>query len=669
MNRSLQTVIHLIILLGCCGSADAEWREEIGYSRLQLLLGSGFFTVPVQGFAQAEASLSAETAIFEPNTASPNYAGKTFDHLSGTSQISSHADEVATYFYGNTTSLVTGDCPVDLYFADDWVETALLKRGSGSMPGVQSRAVENHSWIGTDLPESEVQEIDRRLDFAIDRDGFVCVLGVNNGNSTTLPSILCQSYHTLSVGLANGNHSAGFTYNDGAGRIKPDIVAPADYTSFATPMVASAAGLLYAKLAAPPYSLTGADLPRVIKSLLLASATKDTVAGWSNSPSVPLDLRYGAGELNIHHACGTLLAGRMTASTSTESSSRGWSAESVPPSGSKTYFFNIPAGPAPPFSATLTWHRQVTGHRTGPTVNWTSSLADLNLRLHQASGFTVGAAVSESLSLVDNVELISSPALPPGQYALVIENLSTADTPYALAWHSLPAVTIAAPVPHAKEVSGEAAQMTITRSGDTAIPLYVPLVTSGNAVAGTDFTPLPPSVTIPAGQSTVTLQISPLPDDLAEGNRNLTVGIGTDFALVRDATSAAIITIEDKPFDAWRFAHFTMEQLSDPAVSSATADPDADQLANLVEYAVASDPLESGISPVVAGETGGFLTLGADKSETATDIGWSAEVSGDLGTWEPAVIVENTPTHFQARDPIQRTAADKRFIRLKISRP
>ena len=203
-----------------------------------------------------------------------------------------------------------GATDVDLYDANNWLGSGFLNHQQSpyQRPSVETRAVQNHSWIGS--AGSYDTEINQRLDYAIDRDGFVCVVGENNGNSTTLPRLLGQSYHAISVGRDDGAHSAGFTTIDGTGRIKPDIVAPSaspeNATSWTTPMVASTAGLLYAKLAAAPYSLTGADKPRVIKALLLASATKNTVPSWANTSSRPLDLRYGAGELNAYHAYSTL---------------------------------------------------------------------------------------------------------------------------------------------------------------------------------------------------------------------------------------------------------------------------------------------------------------------------------------------------------------------------
>ncbi|MEO5714057.1 MAG: S8 family serine peptidase [Luteolibacter sp.] len=645
----------------------ADWKDEIGYTRLQLLAGAELPFAPTQGFTQVEAP--ENTTNYTPDTTNSNFTGKTFALRSGPSGVSSHATTVANNFYGNTTSLPSDNIPVDLFNANGYIGMDFLKTGSFNEPAVETHAVQNHSWIAATY--SSADEANQRLDYAINRDGFVCVVGENNGNTTVLPDLLGQSYHTISVGLVNGSHSAGFTTLDGIGRIKPDIVAPDGATSFATPMVSSAAGLLYSKLASLAPTLAAPDKPRVIKALLLASATKDTVTSWSNTSARPLDIRYGAGELNVNHAYNDLRAGRATASNSTFLKSRGWAAESVSGNSAKTYYFTIPAGAAsPPFCAALTWHRVITDGRSGS--NWgnlTTSIANLNLRLYQANGFSPGSAVSDSLSTVDNVELVYQSALAPGNYALVVENASAAATDYGLAWHSLPAVSIVATSPTAREINQQQGLITITRNGDTTLPLYVPIWVSASALANSGFQPLPSSVTIPAGQSSTTLPVIPIADDLAEGGRSVTVAIASDFGLVRDPGQTALVTIEDKPFDAWRFANFTSVELNDSGTSGANADPDGDQLPNLIEYAMNLDPKNSGVAPVSSGVQSDYLSISATKNAGATDITWSAEVCADLVTWSPAVVLTNTTTTFAARDNITTSTAEKRMIRLRITRP
>jgi len=642
----------------------ADWREQIGFTRLQEIAAAELPNNPSQGFSQIEA-ITPDLSAYAPNTAASNFSGKTFSFKSGTSVESPHATSVANFFYGNGTSLLGGNIAVDLYSANSWLGSGFLKTGLFSAPSIENRAVQNHSWISTSY--SQTAEANRRLDFAINRDGFVCVVGVNNGNSTVLPDLLAQSYHTLSVGLTNGSHSAGVTTLDGNDRIKPELVAPADATSFSTPMVSSAAALLFAKLTAD-HVLAKADRPRVIKALLLASTRKDTVASWQNTSTRPLDLRFGAGELNIHHAYKILRAGRATASQSLSQKNCGWAAESVSANSNKAYFFTIPAGSIPsPFAAALTWHRAVTSGLFGS--NWTATLANLNLRLHQADGFTLGAAIAESNSLVDNVEHIFQAQLAPGDYAIIVQNLSNSATAFGLAWHGLPDVRISASSPIARESDLQQGEFTLTRSGDTVLPLFVPLVQSGTAIPGTDFLTIPNSVIIPAGASSIQIRVTPIADSLVQGGRSLVLGIAQDFTFVRNPSETATVTIEDKPFDAWRFLVFSSAQLADPLVSEPLADPDADGLPNLLEYALAIDPLVPGSSALTFAQSDGFITLQAFKNPAATDLLWVAEVSDDLENWAPAVTLLDSPQEFLGRDSELSETYPARFIRLRITRP
>ena len=643
----------------------ADWKEEIGFTRLQLLAGAELPTSPTLGATQVEA-FYPNTTNYAPDTSSPLFTGKTFLEKSGASGASMHAQQVAENFYG-TGSLQPGAAAVDLFEVQNWVNAGFLNYG-GAEPVSEVRAVQNHSWAGSFGNTTIDTEISRRLDYAINRDAFVCAVGLFNedANHPVHAQLLCQTYNTISVGRDDGLHTKGFTTLDGSGRTKPDIVAPSAYpnafTSFTTPMVASAAGLLHAKVSAAPFSLTGADRPRVVKALLMAAARKDTVPAWDNTAARPLDDVYGAGELNILHAYNALRAGKKTAG-STQHGMRGWAAESVG-SSTMTYYIHIPSGaPSTPFCAALVWHRVV------PYPSLNPSLANLSLRLHHASGSTTGTLIAESLSTVDNVELIHQTALPPGDYALVVSKISGSTTPYALAWHSLPAVTVAATAPTAREIDGQTGTVTLTRTGDTTLPLHVPLSIGGTAVAGSHYQALPASITIPAGQTSATLQIIPISDFLAQGDRSVTLAVAADFAIAANPAQSAAVTIQDKPFDEWRFPRFTSPELANPAISGENADPDGDQLPNLVEYALNLAPKTPNLSPVAMIDSGGYLALSAPKNLAATDITWAAETSGTLTAWTSATILTNTSASFLARDTVLKTSASRRFIRLKILRP
>ena len=74
----------------------------------------------------------------------------------------------------------------------------------------------------------------------------------------------------------------------------------------------------------------------------------------------------------------------------------------------------------------------------------------------------------------------------------------------------LPTVTLVATDPNADEAGQNPGSFTITRTGSTAAPLTVNYSRTGNAAAG-DFTPtLGGSVVIPAGQSSVTIVLTPV---------------------------------------------------------------------------------------------------------------------------------------------------------------
>jgi len=90
----------------------------------------------------------------------------------------------------------------------------------------------------------------------------------------------------------------------------------------------------------------------------------------------------------------------------------------------------------------------------------------------------------------------------------------------------------------------------------------------------------------------------------------------------------------------WRAANFTVAQLADPALEATvwgdTADPDKDEISNLLEYAMGLDPnsADSAASgaPSVRPQ-GGALTMIFRRARSATDVDLVVEWSQDLKTW------------------------------------
>ncbi|WP_075085527.1 endo-1,4-beta-xylanase [Mariniblastus fucicola] len=84
-------------------------------------------------------------------------------------------------------------------------------------------------------------------------------------------------------------------------------------------------------------------------------------------------------------------------------------------------------------------------------------------------------------------------------------------------------VAIFSDTPNVAEGSASPAKFTITRSGPTANSLRVYLQTFGDAVEGSDFESPGDSIDIPAGQSSVTLEINAISDSETEGSESLNV--------------------------------------------------------------------------------------------------------------------------------------------------
>jgi hypothetical protein len=464
------------------------------------------------GVTQVEGEYPANSGNYLPNLASTEFAGKTITPKSGPSNTSSHANTVATYFYGLTTGFGTGIDPINCYEVNHWITSGALRVAEAYVPLIEPHRVQNHSWIG-EFEGNDPLTADalRRLDHVIDRDGVVVCVGVNNGTGKPMPKLLSSAYNVLAVGLRNANSSFGPTLIDVPGRVKPDIVASANsmLTSYATPVVGASASLLLETMATDG-SLAYLPAPQrrtaealLVKALLMGGATKAEFSNWrkglatpSTDGTVPLDYRYGAGDLNIDNSHRILTAGEQEAAPDMLVSTTGWDFASVGPAADRIYFFEIPSGShADRLSILLAWNRRfvappdldrdadldlddfgafqacTTGPGLGPPAHacadadldedgdvdqsdfgafqicysgpntpadincrgtFAPILANMDLRLYDAAGFELGALRDASISAIDNVEHIWLQNLPAGRYAIVVTTDRSWD--FALTW-------------------------------------------------------------------------------------------------------------------------------------------------------------------------------------------------------------------------------------------
>lgn len=105
-------------------------------------------------------------------------------------------------------------------------------------------------------------------------------------------------------------------------------------------------------------------------------------------------------------------------------------------------------------------------------------------------------------------------------------------------------VTITATDATASETGPTSATFTVTRSGSTAAPATITYNVGGTATNGTDFTTLSGSVTIPAGQTSATITVTPIDDAAIEGNESVVITL-TGGGCTVGGTSTANATIAD----------------------------------------------------------------------------------------------------------------------------
>jgi len=110
-----------------------------------------------------------------------------------------------------------------------------------------------------------------------------------------------------------------------------------------------------------------------------------------------------------------------------------------------------------------------------------------------------------------------------------------------------PAVSIAGTDSLANE-SGDPGQFTLTRTGPTTSALSVNIALSSTAVNGTDYATISTTQTIPAGQSTLAIAVTPIQNALNEGTKLVVADVvaGGGYVIGSNFTSMVVLTDDDR---------------------------------------------------------------------------------------------------------------------------
>lgn len=109
----------------------------------------------------------------------------------------------------------------------------------------------------------------------------------------------------------------------------------------------------------------------------------------------------------------------------------------------------------------------------------------------------------------------------------------------------LPAVSVTSSNQPYAYTGGGNGQFVFTRTGPLTNALTVSFMISGTASSGTNYEPIPNSVTIPAGQSNAVLTIVPVDDHRVEGDRTVILSLIENGTYHADYPSSATVTVQD----------------------------------------------------------------------------------------------------------------------------
>jgi hypothetical protein len=370
---------------------------------------------------------------YTPDVKDPAFSGVTMTLMSGASDPFGHAETTSHFIYG-PYGLAPGVSQVKLWRTNDWFGSGGLRLGSSEPPTAQNCRLFNHSWIAAPAPFDTMALA--RVDYLIDHDDVVMVAGVNNGAATSVPTMLAAAYNVIAVGPADRDSSGGYTIALGVGRCKPDIVAPADKTSFSAPIVTAICARLLEEADHLAATFPQARRSAVIKAVLMAGAEKP--AGWAPAPGKPLDEHLGAGSARFDHSLAIFRAGPCMPGPLT--GPVGWDWHPLGLHTTASYDFTV-TKPTGELSIMLVWNRRIAGPRFSGFAGklyWddTATLAHFDLALVRIGDHGGGQAVAFSASPIDNVQHIHLKSLAPGHYRFGVRRHDDLDQDwnYALAW-------------------------------------------------------------------------------------------------------------------------------------------------------------------------------------------------------------------------------------------
>jgi hypothetical protein len=212
--------------------------------------------------------------------------------------------------------------------------------------------------------------------------------------------------------------------------------------------------------------------------------------------------------------------------------------------------------------------------------------------------------------------------------------------------------------------------------GSASQTLTIEKATAGISLAGLtqtyDGSPKPVTATTTPEGLTVSITYDGSPTPPAAVGTYVIAAVVTDPNYQAVATGSLVISPAND-YASWSDTHFSEQEISG-GLAADNADADFDQLPNLAEYALGTDPRQF-TAPLAATLDPSGLSLTFTRPANLPDVTYAAESSDGLGSWSPVTLELIPPASpsgtetLRANDPLTTGDPSRRFLRLRFGRP
>lgn len=238
------------------------------------------------------------------------------------------------------------------------------------------------------------------------------------------------------------------------------------------------------------------------------------------------------------------------------------------------------------------------------------------------------------------------------------------------------------------EEGSDSASITVTRSGATSLPETISYALSGKTTNGVDYSPLlNNSLSFIEDQTSIDINLTPLADNLAEGDETFTFTLSpqtqttADSSTLRDryflnSSNELSLTLKDSPSQLWWFNQNGASGETEVTEAEWNSDADGDGLNQMLEYAFGGDvgTNNSDLLPQIE-FVDGNVVLTYNKNNALNDVTYQVYQSSDLINWNLEGVVDSlngpaNPTGIESRKATIPLSGDtEKFLRLEVEKP